>query len=1090
MSHQFTIDGIEEVFREDVMRLIVGMRQRLVQLLSHPDDPAALEDVRGTGHSMKGTTSLVGLNHLSRCGALIERMAEVAGSLVRTEPEEARSIYRAMEEGLVVVERLLEECLRRSPDAVQQELYFEVCRSFPVHLRAYIEGYVEPADEPAPVVAAPVESAPPAAAGVSSEDEFAKELAEVFALELQEQLENVPGELGRLAVSDTRMAAANRLNRIFHTIKGSAAMVGLKSLSETAKRMEKCFGDPDTLTEAALRAAQSDIEAIFSSAGLPAPSLVVSAEQAMSESAVVAKAASELALERELLEAFNIDAAEAIERSEQLLLELEHQPDDRDRLQALFRQFHTLKGAAGAVGLDVVAGQLHQGESLLESVVEGEVAVEGGRLVDFLFRLMDSIVGLINQVRGIQDPKRRIITDVEDAVASLLVPAEEAAPVAVAAEAAPTAEALVVPAGAMAQETEAGVVRVQAGRLDALLNQVGQLVVTRTRMDQKIQSFADLRGKLEYCRTRLTDAIETFQKRFEFTLGDAPVMPPMRAPDAGDRSGSAAGRSAGYGPGVDDVFTDLEFDKYDDFNILARSVIELATDTGEVADQLDDFMEALGEEVRQFSKITSGLQRQITNLRLVPIDVVFRRLLRPVRDAARQEGKLVKLDVQGGEVQLDRSVIDALYPPLLHIVRNAVSHGVESPGVREVRGKPHTGTIRITAVARHNSVTLAVGDDGAGIDYQRILQKAVALNLVDPANPPGREQLLSFIFRSGFSTQEEVTDLAGRGVGMDVVARQVAALNGSVLIDSREGQGTTVRLALPITTSIDEVLTLDVGEQVYALPVDFVDRVVPVDREELVQDGTSTLLPVGEERVPALFLAPLVGEPVAPGNAVAVVLRAGERVMALVIDRVRTQQEVVIRPLNRVLAAHPFLSGATISGGGDVIFILHAGRLFELLGLASDQWMAVEGLEAVETRPMEGGAARAVLVVDDSISVRKLAVRFLESEAIEVDAAVDGLDALEKLSQKNYRVVVTDLEMPRMHGYELVEAIKTNPEFAHVPVIVCTSRSSDKHRQRAKAAGADGYITKPFSKEELLGEINRVTTWRTSENLEARGTGS
>lgn len=1094
MSHQFTIDGIEEVFRDDVLRLIANLRRQLEHLREKPDDPTSIEDVRATGHSLKGTSSLVGLICLSRCGAVIERMAEVASTFATSEPSQAVAVFSFLGDSLPIVERLLEASLERSTVQVQEALFREVCAVFPVQLQGYFEGFVQPL----PASGASAEPAAPAGER-SEEDEFARELAEVFALELQEQLENVPGELELLANFDTRPMASRQLNRIFHTIKGSAAMVGLSELSETAKRFEKLFGDPDRLSLEVLEQAQPDMEIIYSTASLPAPDVAMAFRKAAE-----AAAPGQAELDRELLEAFSIEAQEAIERTEQLLLELERQPEDTEVLQALFREFHTLKGASRAVGLDAAGEQLHLGESLLESVVEGEVAVDPGKLVDFLFRLTDSVVALINRSRGVEDPRRQIMSNVEDAVAGLCAPAEGAPVVAPVAPAAPeigaplakipvaevpvemAAAPVAEPAAPAVAEAEAGVVRVQAGRLDALLNQVGQLVVTRTRMDQKIHSFADLRGRLDYCRTRLADTIEGFQKRFEFTIGDSNPMAAQLSDAAGTESGPGSATARGR---ADEYFTDLEFDKYDDFNILARSVIELATDTGEVANQLDQFVEALGEEVRQFSKITSSLQRQITGLRLVPIDVVFRRLLRPVRDAARQEGKLVRLEVQGGDVQLDRAVVEGLYPPLLHIVRNCVSHGIELPGVREVRGKPHTGTIRVAATARHNSVTLTVVDDGAGIDFLKIEKKARHLGLLESDAPATREQLLSFIFRSGFSTQEAVTDLAGRGVGMDVVARQVAALNGSLLVDSQDGLGTSMRLALPVTTSIDEVLILEAGAQVYALPVDFVERVVAVGEGDVVSEGDRSMLTVGDELVQAIYLAPLVREALPEGNAVAVVLRAGERAMALIVDHVRAQQEVVIRPLSRLLGAHPFLSGATISGAGAVIFVLHVGRLFEILGYTAEQFVeeAVQG-PVVSTELEE--AAKTILVVDDSISVRKLATRFLESDGFEVEVAIDGLDALEKLGQKKYRAVVTDLEMPRMNGYDLCEAIRSMPALRNLPIIVCTSRASDKHRRRAADAGADGYITKPFSKEEIVAEIMRVTEWRGSGAKGATGTAS
>ncbi len=1078
MADRFTIDSIKDLFRDDVQRFARGMRARLEQLVSNPRDSGALDELRALGHSLKGTASLVGLTYLSRAGAVIDRVGEVAGTYLNNDPGEALVIFRQMQASLIFIEQLLDDCLARTNPETQENLYTEMLMTFSGRVRSYLHDIDVPSTDPS----ADTVETPPApsleesgdeidAAAEETDADWDAELAEVFAAELESHLARVPELAGLLASPDTQETACAQLSRIFHTIKGSAAMVGRDDLAAVAKRLQDDFGtaaeDPRRrpLTSEFIAAAQEAMDRVFAAAGQTAPRL----SPAVEAPAPVGLDQQDIDLERELLDAFTIDATEAIEASEQLLLELERQPDDRSLLQALFRHFHTLKGAAAAVGLETVAEQLHHGESLLEAVLDSEITVDPAKLVDFLFRLTDSVTGLINGARGVRDEQRTILADVPGEIAALTAAAAtlaEAASDVAAVEQETAAEAEVGPEATAARsaDQETNIVRIQATRLDALMNQVGQLVVSRTRMDRKIQAFAELRDKLYYCRTRLAEIIEGFQERYEFNTGDPATPSAMRAgtPARGDATRAPA----------DDFFTDLEFDKYDDINILSRSVIELATDTGEIADQLGGFIDAFGEEARQFSKITSGLQRQITRLRLVPLDTLLRRLLRPVRDAARHAGKLVDLHFDGSDVQLDKSIVEALYPPLLHMVRNAVSHGIETPAVRQARGKRTVGVIRIAASQRHNSVLLSVQDDGAGLDFGAILNRGRSLGLIGPGEDPSREQLLPLIFQPGFSTGETVTDLSGRGVGMDVVARDIAALNGSLLVDSKDGQGATIRIALPTTTSIDEVLLLETGAQVYGMPIDFVEQVIAIDTSELEQVGTQKMLRVRNELLPILMLGPLAGEMPLGETAVAVVLRAGDRAMALLVDRVQAQQEVVIRPLGKVIEAHPFLSGATISGAGAVIFVLHVGRLFDVLAAVSDRQATFIMSAASDQAPIE---ARAILVVDDSISVRKLAARFLESEGLEVDTAVDGLDAMEKLASGRFRLVVTDLEMPRMHGYELIAEMRRHPHFQHLPVIVCSSRSSEKHRNRAREVGAQGYITKPFTKEQLVAEIERLT---------------
>ncbi|MGD0948507.1 MAG: response regulator [Candidatus Binatia bacterium] len=1058
MAGRFTLEGIEDLFRDDVLRFLRGMHACLTQLVSNPQDAAALDDLRALGHSLKGTASLVSLTSLSRAGAVIERIGEVAGTYRETDVGQALAMFREMQASLVFVERMLDDSLAGNNPETQENLYTELLMTFSPRVRSQLHDLNVPEVPSARQLSA--ETSP--AAG--DDGEWANELAEAFALELQEHLSQIPEFAKLLSSPDTQGVACAQLARIFHTINGSAVMPERDDVASLAKRLQEDFAAAaeqpvsEPLSARFIAAAQSALEALCAAAGRPAPQLAPVQPPPPSAPQVL-----DTELERELLDAFTIDATETIEAVERVLLDLERQPEEHSLLRELFRHFHTLKGAAAAVGLEQVAEQLHHAESLLEEVLDGGVAVDAVKLVDFLFQLTDSVTALINRARGVLDEQRRVLSDVAREIAALTqAPAPPVLPKAADTRAAAPQE---VPPPAVARREHETIVRVQAARLDALMNQVGQLVVSRTRMERNLQAFAELRDKLYYCQSRLAQIIEGFQERYEFNTGEraaSPVARPGVTPGDGERQ---------HAP-EDDFFTDLEFDKYDDLNILARSVIELATDTGEIAEQLGGFIDALGDETRQFSKITSGLQRQITRVRLVPLDTVFRRLLRPVRDAARQQGKLVDLQLVGGDVQLDKSIVEALYPPLLHMLRNAVSHGIEPPAARQGRGKPAVGVARVVAMQRHNSMLLSVQDDGAGLDFEAVLAKGRALGLVAPDAKPARDQLLPLIFRPGFTTGEAVNGFSGRGMGLDVVARDIAALNGSMVVDSTDGQGATIRIALPTTTSIDEVLLFQAGAQSFALPIDFIEQVMAIEMAELMQVDGQQMLKVRNELLPVLILAPLVGEPAPAENAVAVLLRAGDRAMALIVNRVHAQQEVVIRPLGPLLDTHPFLSGATISGAGAVIFVLHVGRLFDMLAsVAAREAMFILG-ESSDVEPTE---ARAVLFVDDSISVRKLAARFLETSGLEVDTAVDGLDALEKLASGRFRVVITDLEMPRMHGYELIAEIRRHPQYRHLPVIVCTSRSSEKHRRRARELGAQGYITKPFTKEQLLADIQRLT---------------
>jgi len=1059
MADRFSLDEIRDLFREDVNRLIEEIRHALARLAEEPEHLESLKRIRDAAHALKGSAGLVGLTYLSRAGAGIETLASTALRERSGDRVFLGQLRTQLEAALPYVEQLLVDALQEANPETQENLF-----------TAFTHGFAEPIRS---LLLAPGFSAAdsdgetlPQQGGndAPAEDEsWMEELQAAFQEELRENLQRVPQLLRSLSVPTDRAQALYDLSRVFHTIKGSAAMVGRQDLSDLARYLQDTFGEAAERGDLAADAApvvQSSVRAIFASAELAAPETELAQLTPTAPTATVASALPQTTreIDPELLEAFTLDADETLEASERLLLQLERQPNDRVILQALFRRFHTLKGAAAAVGLDSIAEQLHQGESLLEAVLNGALRVDSGRLVDLLFRLTDSVKAAAQAARGLATVHKPL--DIAGEIAALFVEESPAGsePVSASEESSGSA-APVTAETAVEAEWESGTVRIHASRLDALMSQVTQLVVSRTRMERKIETFAELRDKLDYCRRRLADLIQGFQEHYEYTIGERKAQSSLSAAAPTETAGG------------EEFFTDLEFDKYDDVNILARSVIELATDTGEIADQLGQLISSFSDDSRQFSKITSSLQRQITRLRMVPLDSVFRRLARPVRTAARQAGKIVDLVLEGGDVQLDKAIVEALHAPLLHLVRNAVSHGIEAPAERQARGKSTAGTIRLSAQPRHNTVAIEVSDDGRGINYDAILAKGRALGLVPEGVTPTREQLLALIFQPGFSTGEEVTDLAGRGVGMDVVARDIAALNGSLQVESRDYEGTTIRLILPISTSIDEVLLLHAGEHTYALGADYVEQAVAVRPDNIVTVDGQAMLQVRNELVPTLFLGALVGQPISSETTMGLLLRNADQLMALVVDRVEPQREAVLQPLGPLLEHHPFLSGATISGDGTVIFTLHVGHLFEILQRRG----AHPATFILEAKAQEAAPrAEAILVVDDSISVRKMTSRFLQSEGWEVDTAVDGLDALDKLASGRFCLVITDLEMPRMHGYELIAEIRRQASLQHLPIIVCSSRSSDKHRSRAAEVGAQGYLTKPFTKEQLVEEIVRV----------------
>ncbi|HZR81358.1 MAG TPA: Hpt domain-containing protein [Candidatus Binatia bacterium] len=1110
-----SVATIRELFRIEARELLAGMGHRLAQL-DDAADGRALAEVAARGHALKGSAALAELPQLSRAGAVLQRAAEMAVEVAERNRHAARQLVRATRAALEPAQRMLDDCLEGTGES-QDRLFDEMMAAFDARERRLLESDVnrdeasraaepefEEREDLVPKFAPPED--PATASGPASDPELAAMLAETFVLELTELLGEVPETLLRMMDPAQQADLCADLGRVFHTVKGSAATVGRDDLRDLGMQLQNAFeaiadgAEPLPLRPEFFRSVAPALGEVFLAAGLEPPASALQtladasaaslvdedgapsprdrADAALAQAPAAASDAG-ANVEREIMEAFFLDADAALEASETALLKLERNPRDQKQLRVLFRQFHTLKGAAAAVGLNRIAEQLHAGETLLESIIEGAATHDPDALVELLLQLVDSVAGLLAESRGVSH-EHRILSDVAARIDEVL--ARAAAPLGAASE--PTVIPTGPPGGAPAAATrepssavvsggdpESAIVRVHASRLDLLMNRVSELVVSRTRMEDTMSAVHELKDKLSFGRLRVHETIEGF-RGFEF----------HPAPQGDDGAGDAPAARAASST-VD--FTDLEFDKYDDFNLLVRTLVELAADTGEIVEQLGGLIETMAEETRQVSKVTSSLQRTITGMRLLSLDTLFRRLQRPTREAARQVGKQVDLLCIGGEVQVDRALIESLYGPLLHLVRNAVSHGLEPLVDRRAAGKPDVGMVEIRAVQRHGSVDITLRDDGRGLDFEAIRAKGIATGLLEPDAAATRDDLAALIFRPGFSTRSQVTDLAGRGIGMDVVAGEVEQLRGSVSVESRDGKGALFRITLPLTAVIDQVLLLRAGDEVYALSHGPIETVVNVDPEEVARDGARRVR-VGDDVVPAVSLTALVGARARGTPATAIVLRAADHRIALLVDRVEAQREAVVRPLGRLFAGHPFVTSATFSGDGQVIFVIDAARLEAWLATAwsadadpadvgaSTRAASPSDPDARDGAPDAASDEATVLWADDSISVRRLAAHLLAAEGFTSRTAVDGRDALEKLRSGSFRVLVTDLEMPRMHGYELLHEIRSDPRLKDLPVIVCTSRSSDKHRRAASEAGASGYLTKPFTREAMAAALREA----------------
>ncbi|WJI16975.1 Hpt domain-containing protein [Pseudoxanthomonas winnipegensis] len=588
-------------------------------------------------------------------------------------------------------------------------------------------------------------------------------------------------------------------------------------------------------------------------------------------------------------------------------------------------------------------------------------------------------------------------------------------------------------------------VRVRADLLDQLVNHAGEVAIYRARLEQQMGAFRAAMAELDRTNTRLHDQLRRLDLETEAQI----VARYQREQDTRDTA-----------------FDPLELDRFSTLQQLSRALAESAADISGLQGVLDDLARQNDSLLGQQSRVSSELQDGLMRARMVPFEGSVPRLRRVLRQAAADTGKQAQLQLEGAHGELDRNVLERMTAPLEHLLRNAVAHGLESPQARRAAGKPEEGTVRVVLRREGSEMVLQVADDGAGIDHAAIRRRAEQRGMLQPGAEIADVDLERLILEPGFSTAEEVSQLAGRGVGMDVVHNEVRQLGGSLEIASTRGQGTRFTLRLPQTLAVTQAVFVQIGETQFAVPVAAVGGVGRISRERY-ESGSGSYVYGGEEY--ALHdLGTLVGQ--APAKAEGqpqvplLLVRAGELRAAVAVDQVLGNREIVVKPVGPQIGSIPGIYGATITGDGSVVVILDAAPLVRRY--IAQPVSAVPASAQVEQRHVP-----LVMVVDDSLTMRKVTGRVLERHNFEVATARDGVEALERLEERVPDLMLLDIEMPRMDGYELATAMRADPRFAGVPIVMITSRTGDKHRQRALEIGVQRYMGKPYQELDLMRNV-------------------
>lgn len=1075
---------------------------------------------------------------------VVEMPAEIESTLVVEEPV----VEEPVAEGPVVEEPVFEEVVAEAPPVLEEAVVEEpLPAEAPVPHLSLVHS-AEPATvEPAAIAEAlePAAEAADDSIKVIGPLQVSITLFNIFLNEADELSRRLGQGLAEWALELARLPAHAEAQA--HALAGNAATVGFDDLSTLARALEHALGraqrasrfsedDAKLFVRASddirgllhqfaagflkshdaellerLQAYEPEIDPITQSPELvPETSGAHEVHTAEELMPVPSADADEVEpglpdhIDAELFPIFEEEALELLEQLHAALRGWVQRPNDATRGGACMRVLHTFKGGARLAGAMRLGELAHD----LETDVEHAMAMEEPPLLALqdLQDAGDALEASFQQLRARQHAEP-IAVDLlvdEPTVASAAAPVEAPTPAeplaADVADVADVAEkggdeaAAEAPAEAAAEPAVAPIapsvqidwsrfveapkdldaptdtvvgglqslVRVRGSLLERMAAQAGEVSIRRARLESELAqmkgALLDLDDNLERLRTQLRE----LELQAEAQMGK--------------QQEAAMSASKDFDP--------LEFDRYTRFQEVTRMLAESVNDVGTVQRSLQRNVQLGEDELAAQSRLTRELQDDLLRTRMIEFDSLGERMHRVVRQAARDAGRQAKLEIVGGSTEVDRSVLERMAGAFEHLLRNSVSHGIEPPETRQAAGKDPVGTVRVELHQHGNEILLNFSDDGAGLNLDRIRQRGQQLGLVKADEPTTDAALMQLIFAPGFSTASQITELSGRGVGMDVVRAEVSTLGGSIETTSTFGKGATFTLRLPLTTALTRIVLLRCGEQVVAVPASLMDAVARVPLAQIESAYTAGQIELGGNSMPFYWLGGLLGQSErGHGHAKylpVVMVRSAQQRLVIHVDEVIGNQEVVVKNLGPQLNKVPGLAGISLLASGDVALIYNPVALATWYGVAAHQRVSHVPLpdgEKLAPLPVEAEQPPLIMVVDDSLTVRRVTQRLLEREGFRVQLAKDGLDAMEQLSADELPdVVLSDIEMPRMDGFDLVRNMRADSRLADMPVIMITSRIAQKHRDYAEQLGVDHYLGKPYDEDQLLELINKYTS--------------
>ena len=958
-------------------------------------------------------------------------------------------------------------------------------------------------------------------------DQIDDEVLGIFLEEAEELNEAIDESILEWSNNTDSRAYLDNLLRHLHTMKGGARLAGLNSLGEYTHNFEtflidiqqnpielngEFFGlvnaqqdeinrrigiynriadgnvsDGD-LASLRLRDAPElmidSTQVASSDEQLPAAELSVTelsvtelsvTEKSVTESAVIEPSVSELPkdqIDEEILSIFIEEAEELNEAIDQCVLDWASNPHTSEYYDNLLRHLHTMKGGARLAGLNSLGEYTHNFETFLINVQQNPVPLDEAFFATVNQR-QDEIarrVGVYRKlVQGDAQPEElaamtRDLDSTPTMIASAALPATQTSEEDSQEQSSEGLASQVSSDSALAAEVDSEktatnqnqeMVRVSSELLEELIDLSGESNITRGRVEQQIRDFGESLQEMEDTINRIRADV----RRLEIEAESRETV---------FHNTEHTGKSN---------FDDLEMDRYTMLQEISRTLNEGSSDMLDLKDTLRNKSRDVESLLHQQARIGTEIQEGLTRTRMVPIARLIPRLRRIVRQISAEVGKSVKFDAFNVEGELDRNVLEKIVAPLEHMLRNAVDHGIESSDKRLAANKPETGKISLRLSRESGYLVLNVSDDGGGINVDAVKRKAIERGVISADDEISDHEIMQFIMHAGFSTAEKVTQISGRGVGMDVVASEIKQLGGSVSIDSTLGLGTEFAIRIPFTVSINRALLVVVREETYAIPLNSIEGMVRVSPYELeaYYQPEAPLYEYAGQPYRLAYLGKMLEKSDDPDltgqvSPLPVILASNaESAVALQVDRVIGSREVVVKSLGPQFSQVGGIAGATIMGDGNIVVIL------DLMALVHKADLREEGVQKVdELNEIARPRTRKIMIVDDSVTVRKVTTRLMERQGWEVTTAKDGVDAVNQLQNIYPDVVLLDIEMPKMDGFEVLRTVRRDPRLANLPIIMITSRTGEKHKQQALELGVNRFLGKPFQEANLISTIDEV----------------